>query len=59
MATPTLPTAKAESEAGDGTASVAETLAARFSRCFPHIEVLRPGRFLETVRMIAGPIKHQ
>ena len=50
---------KAESEAGDSAASVAELLAAKFSRRFPHIRVGRPGRFLETVRRIAGPIKHQ
>ena len=50
---------KAESEAGEGATSVAELLAAMFSHRFPHIRVGRPGRFLETVRRIAGPIKHQ
>ena len=50
---------KVESEAGDSAASVAEFLAAKFSRRFPHVRVGRPGWFLETVRRIAGPIKHQ
>lgn len=65
MATPTYQQliqilSKAESEAAnDGAASVAEILAAKFSHRFPHIGVRRPGRFLETVRRIAGPIKHQ
>ena len=47
---------KAESEAGDGAASVSELLAAKFSHRFPRIRVGRPGRFLETVRRIADPI---
>ena len=64
MATPTYQQliqmlSKAESEAGDGASSVAEIFAAKFSRRFPHIGVQRPGRFLETVRRIADPIKHQ
>ena len=64
MATPTYQQliqmlSRAESEAGDSAASVAELLTAKFSHRFPHIRVGRPGRFLETVRRIAGPIKHQ
>ena len=63
MATPTYQQliqmiSKAESEAGDSAASVAELLTAKFSCRFPHVRVGRPGWFLETVR-IAGPIKHQ
>ena len=60
MATPTYQQLigmlnKAESEAADGAALVSELLAARFSRRFPHIQLGRPGRFLDTVR-IAGPV---
>ena len=63
MATPTYQQligmlSKAEREASDGGVSVAELLTAKFSHCFPHIRVGRPGRFLETVR-IAGPMKLQ
>ena len=50
---------KAESEAADGAISVAELLTSKFSCCYPHITIGRPGRFLETVRRIAGPVKHQ
>ena len=64
MATPTYQQliqmlSKAEGEAGDSAASVAELLTAKFSCRFPHVRVGRPGRSLETVRRIAGPIKHQ
>ena len=64
MATPTYQQLigmlnKAESEAADGAALVSELLAAKFSRRFPHIRLGRPGRFLETVRRIAGPIDNQ
>ena len=60
MATPTYQQliqmlSKAESEAGDSAASVAELLAAKFSRRFPHIRVGRPGRFLETVEENCWP----
>ena len=37
--------------------SVAELLAGRFCDLCPHIKISRPGRFLETVRRIAGPIR--
>ena len=64
MATPTYQQLigmldKAESEAAGGAVSVAELLCSKFSHRFPHIRVGRPGRFLETVRRIAGPIKCQ
>ena len=50
---------KAESESAGGAVSVAELLTAKFGHRYPHIRIGRPGRFLETVRRIAGPIKHQ
>ena len=37
--------------------STAEILTTRFSERYPHIKIGRPGRFLETVRRIDGPIK--
>ena len=37
--------------------SIAELLAASFQDAFPHVSISRPGRFLETVRRIAGPIR--
>ena len=39
------------------TQSTAELLAARFCHLYPHITISRPGRFLETVRRIEGPIR--
>ena len=50
---------KTESEASDGAVSVAELLTTKFGHRYPHIKIGRPGRFLETVRRIAGPVKHQ
>ena len=50
---------KAESQAVEGGMSVAELLTSKFANRFPHIRIGRPGRFLETVRQISGPIKHQ
>ena len=38
--------------------STAELLAARIRDLYPHISISRPGRFLETVRRIAGPIRN-
>lgn len=38
--------------------STAELLAARFRDLYPHVSISRPGRFLETVRRIAGPIQN-
>lgn len=38
--------------------STAELLAARFRDLYPHISICRPGRFLETVGLIAGPIRN-
>ena len=50
---------KAEGEAADGAVSVAELLTIKFSHRYPHIQIARrPGRFLETVRRIAGPVQH-
>ena len=67
MATPTnqqliqmLSKAETQSEAGDDAASVAELLAAKFSWCSLTSEYRKSWSwFLETVRRIAGPIKHQ
>ena len=36
--------------------SAAELLNTNFSRLYPHIKIGRPGRFLETVRRINGPL---
>lgn len=64
MATPTYQhligmLSKAESEAAGGSLSVAELLSCKFSHRFPHVQIGRPGRFLETVRRIAGPIRRE
>ena len=48
---------EAEKEAQDCVHSVAELLASKFCKLYPHISVSRPGRFLETVRRIDGPIR--
>jgi hypothetical protein len=37
--------------------STAELLTARFRDLYPHINISRPARFLETVRRIDGPIR--
>jgi len=39
--------------------SPAELVAEEFRQCYPHIYIGRPGRFLETIRRIAGPITNQ
>ena len=36
--------------------STAELLTSKFCECYPLIQIGRPGRFLETVRRIDGPI---
>ncbi len=41
-----------------GALSTAELLTTRFSELYPHIKIGRPGRFLETVRRIEGPIRN-
>jgi len=38
--------------------STAELLAARFCDRYPHISVSRPGRLLDSVQRIAGPIQN-
>ena len=38
--------------------STAEVLTTRFSGLYPHIKIGRPGRFLETVGRIDGPIRN-
>ena len=38
--------------------STAEVLASRFCDSYPLIKIGRPGRFLETVQRISGPIKN-
>ena len=63
MATPTYQQligmlSKAEREAGGGAPSVAELLSCKFCHRFPHIPIGRPGRFLETVRIV-GPIRRE
>ena len=37
--------------------SIAELLTMNFSHLYPHIEIGRPGRFLETVRRINSPVR--
>ena len=37
--------------------SAAELLTTNFSHLYPHIKIGRPGRFLETVHRINGPMK--
>ena len=37
--------------------STAEVLTMNFSHLYPHIEIGRPGRFLETVRRINSPVR--
>ena len=52
---------KAETAASSrqpGVLSTAELLTTQFSRLYPHIKIGRPGRFLETVRRIDGPIRN-
>lgn len=46
---------QAESQTGSHL-SIAELLTAKFSERYPHIQIGRPGRFLETVKRISGPI---
>lgn len=38
--------------------STAEVLTTMFCEAYPHIPVSRPGRFLETVRRIDGPVRN-
>ena len=47
---------QAEAQAGPQL-SVAEALTVNFSELYPHIEIARPGRFLETVKRISAPVK--
>ena len=45
-------------EAENDENSTAEVLAAIFREACPHISVGRPGRLLETVQRIAGPVRN-
>ena len=46
-----------EAESVGCEASITKTLLAKFSSRFPHIQISRPSRFLDTVRRIAAPTR--
>ena len=43
----------------EGALSTAELVAEEFRQRYPHVYIGRPGRFLETIRRISGPIINQ